>query len=143
MYIQSKSRNSNYHPKNRKSKVSSVVHKRNVNSDYTQVDWLNTRTHGHVLYIPLSHLSQTFFITIILSFHIIFASSGCPNLCSGHGDCTSSNRCNCWRADKVHDTYWIGGDCSMRQCPRDIAWQDVATGNDVAHNIAECSNAGM
>lgn len=66
----------------------------------------------------------------------------CPNLCSGHGDCGLDKRCSCWRADKLHDTYYIGGDCSLRECPKGVAWVDVAFGPDTSHGLAECSNAG-
>ncbi|GBG30584.1 Multiple epidermal growth factor-like domains protein 10 [Hondaea fermentalgiana] len=58
----------------------------------------------------------------------------CPNGCSGHGLCHLTE-CTCFDG-------WIGGDCSLRQCPFDVAWNDVATGEDEAHNIAECSNRG-
>ena len=65
------------------------------------------------------------------------------NACSGHGDCSSAdNRCKCWKADPRTNTFWIGGDCSLRECPRGPAWVDVAIGVDNAHNVAECSNKG-
>jgi hypothetical protein len=37
----------------------------------------------------------------------------------------------------------MGGDCSLRICPFSRAWTDQATGIDVAHNEAECSNMGV
>jgi len=58
----------------------------------------------------------------------------CPNDCSGHGLC-NVNICMCFSG-------WVGGDCSLRVCPKDFAWNDQATGADVAHNLAECSNRG-
>ena len=70
--------------------------------------------------------------------------SACPNSCSGHGDCSSAdNRCKCWKADPRTNTYWIGADCSLRECPKGPAWVDVAIGVDNAHNEAECSNQGV
>ena len=32
----------------------------------------------------------------------------------------------CWKADPRTNTYWIGADCSMRECPRGPAWTDKA-----------------
>lgn len=68
----------------------------------------------------------------------------CPNMCSGHGDCsTSDNRCSCHVADRHTDTHWIGGDCSLRECPKGKAWADLAQADNTAHNaLAECSNQG-
>jgi hypothetical protein len=37
---------------------------------------------------------------------------------------------------------YMGGDCSLQSCPFGLAWVDYATGNDIAHNPAECSNMG-
>jgi hypothetical protein len=82
------------------------------------------------------------FSLFILSSTVYIVSGRCPNLCSGHGDCTQDSRCVCWRADKIHDTYWTGADCSLRECPRGSAWSDKASGNEVAHQMAECSNRG-
>lgn len=68
------------------------------------------------------------FSLFILSSTVYIVSGRCPNLCSGHGDCTQDSRCVCWRADKIHDTYWTGADCSLRECPRGSAWSDKASG---------------
>jgi len=64
-------------------------------------------------------------------------ASPCPNLCSGHGHCSEPDRvCRCFDG-------WIGGDCSLLQCPFGRAWTDEAQGVDDAHNLAECSNRGL
>lgn len=69
--------------------------------------------------------------------------AACPNSCSGHGDCNSAdNRCKCWKADPRTNTYWVGADCSLRECPRGPSWSDKAIAIDNAHNVAECSNQG-
>eukprot|EP00753_Platysulcus_tardus_P000084 PLAT10071.2.p1 GENE.PLAT10071.2~~PLAT10071.2.p1 ORF type:complete len:670 (-),score=206.73 PLAT10071.2:72-2081(-) len=63
------------------------------------------------------------------------AAASCPRQCSGHGFCSGST-CTCFNG-------WTAADCSQRTCPTGIAWSDVATGNDDAHNSAECSNMGL
>ena len=45
-------------------------------------------------------------------------------------------RCSCF------DGYG-GPDCSQRECPKGRAWADIAVDVDVAHQPAECSNAGI
>ena len=82
------------------------------------------------------------FRVCLVAFLIRTTIGQCPNLCSGHGDCGVDKRCSCWRADKVHNTFYIGGDCSLRECPKGRAWVDVASGPDTAHGLVECSNAG-
>ena len=37
---------------------------------------------------------------------------------------------------------WFGGDCTKRMCPKGKAWFDVPVASNVAHLMAECSNAG-
>jgi hypothetical protein len=70
-------------------------------------------------------------------------SASCPNMCSGHGDCTSpDNRCACWVADRHTDTHWIGGDCSLRECPKGKAWGDHPVADNTAHQPVECSAQG-
>lgn len=61
----------------------------------------------------------------------------CPNNCNGHGECSDDRRCRC----NCHLGF-TGGDCSLYVCPSGAAWNDMATGTDQAHAIAECSNVG-
>jgi len=64
-------------------------------------------------------------------------------MCSGHGDCnTPDNRCACWVADRHTDTHWIGGDCSLRECPKGKSWGDHPIADNTAHQMVECSNQG-
>lgn len=58
----------------------------------------------------------------------------CPNFCSGNGLCVLTT-CNCF------DGY-IGGDCSLQKCPYARSWNDHASAEDSAHNLAECSDRG-
>jgi len=44
-----------------------------------------------------------------------FASAGCPNGCSGHGSCGTSDVCACYKG-------FFGGDCSYRYCPVGPSW---------------------
>jgi len=64
----------------------------------------------------------------------------CPGQvqCSGHGLCSKTTRaCSC-------QTGWEGGDCSLRSCPKGLAWFDYPTANDVAHvTYKTCSGAGV
>ena len=53
-------------------------------------------------------------------------SAECTNACSGHGDCTAFEMCNCWRN-------WMGNDCSQRVCGFDLAYVDTPKG-DLNHN---------
>jgi hypothetical protein len=59
----------------------------------------------------------------------------CPNFCSQRGLCGDQGVCQC-------PPQWRGADCSLARCPVGIAWADQATGTDVAHNAAPCSNRG-
>jgi len=44
-----------------------------------------------------------------------FAYAGCPNGCSGHGSCGTSDVCGCYKG-------FFGGDCSYRHCPVGPSW---------------------
>lgn len=46
----------------------------------------------------------------------------CPNACSGHGDCTRFDMCQCWRN-------WQAADCSERTCPFGLAHVDTPKGD--------------
>lgn len=52
---------------------------------------------------------------IILAIAVGIASAACPNGCSGHGSCGTSDVCGCYNG-------WWGGDCSYRSCPNGISW---------------------
>jgi len=79
---------------------------------------------------------------------ITITNSDCETLsnCHGHGTCiTGEKRCDChggWGS--THDVSPLkAADCSIRTCPGDRAWFDLATASTVAHALAECSNAGV
>ena len=62
----------------------------------------------------------------------------CPNLCSGHGQCSGDAQLRC----QCHEG-WYGNDCSLRECPKAGAWIGYSNSIDNVHNIlAECSNMG-
>lgn len=76
-------------------------------------------------------------LMIAIVFIVVTADHPCPNACSGHGRCGSPSRvCECFEG-------FMGADCSLRSCPFDLAWADIATAVDTAHNSAECSNMGV
>lgn len=64
------------------------------------------------------------------------AFANCPASCSGHGTCGANDKCKCYPNFK-------GLDCSERVCPFRIAFADVASGNNQAHNYLECSGKGI
>ena len=59
----------------------------------------------------------------------------CPNDCSGHGSCSSHDKCQCW-------ANWDGADCSLRKCAYGNAWATFEHDTD-PHYYAECSNKGL
>eukprot|EP00753_Platysulcus_tardus_P022675 PLAT9882.1.p1 GENE.PLAT9882.1~~PLAT9882.1.p1 ORF type:complete len:328 (-),score=70.34 PLAT9882.1:169-1152(-) len=73
---------------------------------------------------------------LVVAAMALTASAACPNLCSGHGTCDSSEDCTCY-------SMWRGADCSERTCPSGTSWVDVATAANTAHGYAECSDKGV
>lgn len=75
---------------------------------------------------------------IILAMLIVIrhCSGNCPNNCNSNGICDIYSRCECT------DDY-MGADCSLRSCPKGIAWSDQATGVDIAHSLSVCSSRGI
>jgi hypothetical protein len=68
------------------------------------------------------------------------APSACAGTtsCNGHGTCSGSAlyRCTCYEG-------FMGTDCSLRKCPKGVAWWDEPTATNTAHAYVECSNRGI
>ncbi|TMW64027.1 hypothetical protein Poli38472_014144 [Pythium oligandrum] len=66
--------------------------------------------------------------------------TACPGeiACSGQGTCRGPPTYDC-----ICNEGFIGGDCNERECPKGKAWFDLPSANDVAHDLVECSNAGV
>ena len=47
-------------------------------------------------------------LALLLGSNLPLATTQCPNMCSGHGDCGADNVCQCF------DGYDFAADCSMR-----------------------------
>jgi hypothetical protein len=76
------------------------------------------------------------------------AGGGCLALngCSGHGACdAATQRCQCYAGygAAADIATYKAPDCSLRSCPADRAWVDVAQSALSAHRPAECSNQGL
>jgi hypothetical protein len=65
----------------------------------------------------------------------------CDNHCSGHGTCEKNNNCNCFLGTDGNPE-WTGPDCSLRTCPKDLAWVGAVNNNNDLHPSTECSNRG-
>lgn len=79
---------------------------------------------------------QTSVLVVFLFTLLTGVRASCPQLCSGHGLCNQFSQCECYEG-------YIGGDCSLKQCPKSAAWSDQAYAVDRAHAPAECSNRGI
>jgi hypothetical protein len=66
----------------------------------------------------------------------------CPNGCSGHGSCGANDKCTCYTRPNS-DPAWTEHDCSLRTCPKGVAWVAPAVGLNDAHPSVECSNKGI
>jgi hypothetical protein len=69
--------------------------------------------------------------------HVLVAPTACPLQCNFNGDCDLTTKtCAC------HYGY-EGPACQYQTCPSGYAWFDEATGAQIAHAKAICSNAGL
>ena len=80
-------------------------------------------------------MHMTVLVVLLLTFFSSVKAS-CPSLCNGHGVCNKYSKCECYKG-------YIGGDCSLMQCPFSAAWSDQAYAVDLAHAPTECSNRGV
>lgn len=67
--------------------------------------------------------------------------SACDNACSGHGTCTFKDICACWSDWRTGDE--MGGDCSDRSCPFELAWVDTPDHSGLRHKYVECAGRGI
>lgn len=75
-------------------------------------------------------------ISLALFSILSLTQAKCPNNCFDHGQCDKYSKCHC----SIH---YEGADCSLKSCPKGVAWNDMATGTDAAHAVATCSNRGF
>ena len=71
----------------------------------------------------------------------------CENLCSGHGACNpNTNLCDCHK-NILGEAAYTGHDCSMKTCPRGLAWTpgrgEFTGSNNAARPLIECSDRGI
>lgn len=77
--------------------------------------------------------------------HCVNSSCSALNYCSGHGQCTIDDKCDCyrgWGASSDISSY-KSPDCSARTCPSDHSWADLPTQTGNVHRLAECSDKGV
>jgi hypothetical protein len=70
-------------------------------------------------------------------------ATACPATANGACDGPTKGTCSnapTWTC--VCNAGFAGADCSLRTCPRGIAWFDEPTAPGTAHALAECSNKG-
>eukprot|EP00753_Platysulcus_tardus_P008034 PLAT15564.1.p1 GENE.PLAT15564.1~~PLAT15564.1.p1 ORF type:complete len:362 (+),score=77.92 PLAT15564.1:107-1192(+) len=67
-------------------------------------------------------------LLLLVACLLAFVAADCPNSCSGHGTCGSSDVCTCYRN-------WMAADCSQRICPFGHAFSDRPKG-DLNHDGA-------
>ena len=76
-------------------------------------------------------MQANFMFVAAFGFFLLLAgrptSASCPNLCSGHGSCSSTLTCTCYAG-------WKGADCSIRQCASASPWFAEETGTDSLHS---------
>lgn len=66
----------------------------------------------------------------------------CPNQCSRRGMCKNYGICDCYKRPGTEEKAWQSADCSERTCPKGKAWTDLASADDTAHSLQECSSQG-
>lgn len=69
--------------------------------------------------------------------------TACPGDCSRHGACTECGICQCYLQPGSTFEAWTDHDCSKRTCKRGKVWGSPATASDTAHEVQECSMAGI
>jgi len=89
----------------------------------------------------------------ILAFALmaVAANAYCPNACSGHGLCKNSPKrdtCSCYSRREQEGSIneevpaWTGADCSLRTCPKGLAWAATPQTNNDHRQRIECSGKG-
>jgi len=77
---------------------------------------------------------------VTLAVIVGFANAGCPNGCSGHGSCGTSDVCGCYKG-------FFGGDCSYRYCPVGPSWtvtpKEKLMDDRLSEDIVLCTPGGF
>lgn len=82
----------------------------------------------------------------VLAVSVGFTQAFCPSYCSGHGECTENDICECFPG-------FGEADCSVRTCPSGLSWV-VGTSSELSslptpngpvgkHPYTECSSRGV
>jgi hypothetical protein len=77
----------------------------------------------------------------LLALMVSMSFAACPNGCSGHGSCDSSDKCTCYLGTDGLPA-WTFADCSGRTCPHATAWFGYMNHTNDIHPSMECSNRG-